>query len=332
MLELLVVLAITGIMLGLMLTALQSGRESARRMSCGNNLKQIGIALHNYQTAYRRFPPSFCTTSAENASGTGDSWSIHGRLLPFLEEGHAQNLVDLAVDWHDQVNTGIPFLRISTYMCPSEPNDSYRWKDGAPYVGPHTYGFNLGAWLIYDPVTGRGGDGAFIVDRGVRLAEFTDGLARTLAVAEVKAYQPYIRNTSDPGSNIPESVVFAASHTGELKLGPAVSQNTGHTVWPDGRAHHSGITTTFAPNTFVPYYAGQTTYDVDFTSQQEGRSAIRATYAAITSRSHHIGIVNVLMADGSVRSLKDNIARQTWRAMGSRGGNGSGPMLLSLPD
>ena len=85
--------------------------------------------------------------------------------------------------------------------------------------------------------------------------------------------------------------------------------------------HHSGFTTVFTPNTAVDYlHIDGRTYDVDYNSQQEGRSATQRTYAAVTARSYHPGIVNTLMMDGSVRSAGETINRQVWRALGTRGG------------
>ena len=211
-------------------------------------------------------------------------------------------------------------MRVPVFLCPSEPNNHYRTKNGNPYVAPHTYGFNCGTWLVYDPATETVGDGAFVVNRGTGSAEFSDGLSNTLAVAEVKAYQSYIRNTNEPGSTVPTTPAELSGLTGQLKLGPSTNDNTGHTVWPDGRVHHSGVTTVFTPNTIVSYLSGGTEYDIDFNSQQEGKSATRITYAAVTSRSYHPGMVNVLIVEGSVRSIANGIDVTIWRALGTRQG------------
>ena len=108
--------------------------------------------------------------------------------------------------------------------------------------------------------------------------------------------------------------------TGELKLGLNKSNNTGHTVWSDGRVHHSGFTTVFTPNTFVAFdYAGKT-FDIDFNSQQEGRDLTRRTYAAVTARSHHPQGVNIARMDGSVDFFSNGIDIVVWRAMGTASG------------
>ena len=176
------------------------------RSSCKNNLKQIGLGLHNYLSPNRSFPPSFCIRRGTVLSGNNGSWSIHGRLLPYLEQASAYDQIQLDVSWDVQLATGVPQLRIPTYVCPSDPNDTVRIKNDAPYIYPQTYGFNFGTWMIYDPTTGRGGDGSFYVNSRTRPAEIRDGLSNTLAAAEVKAFTSYFRNTADPGSvsaNVP---------------------------------------------------------------------------------------------------------------------------------
>ncbi len=322
--ELLVVIAIIGILIALLLPAVQAAREAARRSQCKNNLKQIGLALHNYLDSNRAFPPSFCIRPGATLTGNNGSWAIHGRLLPLLEQGSAYDHVRLDIAWDAQLATGVPTMRVPTYLCPSEVNDTVRTKNGAPYVYPQNYGFNMGTWLVFNPATLRGGEGAFFVNSRTRPADFLDGLSNTLAAAEVKAFTPYVRNTSDPGATPPATpaalLALGILSGGDHKLGPATNDCTGHTEWPDGRVHHSGVTTLFAPNTEVPYVYGGRTYDIDYNAAQEGRSTTQPTYAAITARSYHPGIVNALVMDGSVRSISETVDLNAWRAFGTRGG------------
>lgn len=316
LIELLVVIAIIAVLIALLLPAVQHAREAARRTSCRNNLKQIGIAIHNYESTFSMFPPSFTTELGKEQRG---AWSVHGRILPFMEQQNAAKLIDLSTDWHDQTDTGVPGMRIPSFLCASDPLvDRVRVRDGRRYVHPQSYGFNMGQWFIFDPETGEGGNGAFPVNAALPTSSIIDGLSNTLCAAEVKGYTPYIRNTQDPGSTPPTSTSFAANYSGDDKLGPGPFDNTGHTVWADGRVHHTGFTTTFPPNTRVPLVRNGVEYDIDFTSQQEGRSLTASTYAAVTSRSYHPDGVNVVLMDGSVRTVNNDIDPSVWRAVGSR--------------
>lgn len=322
--ELLVVIAIIGLLVTLLLPAVQSAREAARGISCKNNLRQLALAVLNYQSANQTFPPSFQIAQGTTLTTNNGSWSVHARILPFLEEASAYGMVDTSLAWDDPRNkaTGVPLLAVPSYFCPSDTNDRARTDAaGNPLVYPHTYGFNFGTWLVYDPVNGQRGDGAFFVNSRLEPAHFLDGMSKTLCAAEVKAFTSYIRNTADPGSEVPTTTAFVTGMSGDKKLGPTVNDNTGHTEWPDGRVHHSGFTTVFTPNTVVPYVAGEATYDIDFNSVQEGKSAKQATYAAITSRSYHPAGVNAVYMDGSVRLVESSVDLAVWRAAGTRAGD-----------
>ncbi len=322
--ELLVVMGILGVLVGLLLPAVQAAREAARRAHCLNNLRQIGLALHAYLAANRAFPPSFCIRRGATLSTNNGSWSIHGRLLPYVEQASAYERIRLDIAWDAQLGTGVPTMRTPTYICPSELNDMARVDAaGNPYTYPQNYGFSFGTWLVHDPATGQGGDGVCFVNSTTTPASITDGTSHTLGATEVKAFTPYFRNTRDPGPTVPGSpaALAAFANGAQFKLGPNTNDNTGHTEWGDGRVHHSGITTVFGPNTFVGYaHRDGRTYDVDYNSQQEGRSATQPTYAAVTARSYHPGMVNALFMDGSCRSINDSVHLQVWRALGTRGG------------
>jgi len=322
LIELLVVIAIIAVLVALLLPAVQQAREAARRTSCKNNLKQIGLAVHNYQTAHRTFPPGAAVNTNLTSTGNNGSWGVHGRLLPFLEQGNTYDQVDLTVAWDFQ--TAIDGLKIETYSCPSDPKAGQPRDPGSGKVNlwPTTYGFNYGTWFVFDPATGRGGDGLFYPNAKLSFRDAIDGSSNTLLAAEVKAWTPYTRNGGPSTTAIPQNVADAqaAIATGtSFKLDPA----TGHTEWPDGRVHHTGITVTLPPNTNVPFSNGGVTYEnVDYNSWQEGRDGSNGspTYAIITSRSYHTGIVNALLLDGSTRSISENIDLSIWRALGTRAG------------
>ncbi len=306
LIELLVVIAIIAILIALLLPAVQQAREAARRSQCKNNLKQVGLALHNYLGTFKSLPPSGCFP----AGGTGESFSAQARLLPYLDQANLQGLINFSVPYASQ--PAVTQVRVPTYLCPSEVNDRAR-PDGALTHYPLNYAFNHGSWLVYNPNTGQGSDGAIFPNSKTRDSDFTDGMSNTLAASEVKAFNPYLRDGGPPGTTTPPTAASAiAGYGGDFKT------NSGHTEWVDGRVHHGGFTTVFGPNTIVPYSSGGTTSDVDYTSNREGKTADQITYAAVTSRSYHTGIVNSLLMDGSVRSISENIHLTTWRRLGSR--------------
>lgn len=311
--ELLVVIAIIGLMVGLLLPAVQASREAARRLQCSNNARQLMLASQNYESAHRRIAPAFCVSPWQIRREDGESWSVHARLLPFLEQGNGHAEVALDVDWHFQVESGIPHTKFPLFLCPSEPNSQIRFKHGLPYVAPTSYGFSAGTWQVFSPVSARAGDGTFVVNGSLRYTDILDGTSNTLGVAEVKTYQPYLRNAHQAWFELPNHVDGFQALTGQFR-------KTGHTVWCDGRVHHAGVTTTFTPNRFVPFWHKGELYDIDFNNQQEGNSSDVDSFGAITSRSHHAGLVTAAMMDGSVRTIADGVDASVYRALGTRAG------------
>jgi prepilin-type N-terminal cleavage/methylation domain-containing protein len=320
--ELLVVIGIIGILVGLLLPAVQSARQSARRAHCLNNLRQSTLAVANFESSRGRYPASFEVPFGTTVRG---SWSAHARIMPLLEEANAFSIIEFEVDWHDQVAAGIPAFAVPTFGCPADDRTGLRFQDGLPYVHSTSYGFNMGSWLIHNPATGETGDGAFRVNKATGPESFRDGLSKTLCMADVNSFTPYVRNVTIVDPRLPTSTDHFRDASGQLKLGPARENNTGHTVWCDGRVHHTGITTVFAPNTFVPYEHKGRLYDIDYTSQQEGRELQRPTYAAVTARSQHTGGVNASRMDGSAGLVSDNVDLRVWRALGTAAGREVSP-------
>jgi hypothetical protein len=242
-------------------------------------------------------------------------------LLPYLEEDALARQIDVSASYSSVTTVGgqpIASYRVNPYLCPSEPHDVPRLKDGEPYHYPLNYAINLGTWLVWEPISKKGGEGAFFPESWLRTRSFRDGLSKTLCLAEVQAYSPYERNAGVEGEmEFPKTADDLPA--GEAKYGPDLAQNTGHTEWVDGRSHQIGFTTTFTPNKQVSP-ARVDRRSIDWTNMQEGKSDRIATYAAVTARSHHTGIVNVTMMDGASRAISDDVDAAVWRALSTRRG------------
>jgi prepilin-type N-terminal cleavage/methylation domain-containing protein len=317
--ELLVVVAIIGILVALLLPAIQAAREAARRSQCKNNLRQLGLAVLNYESAHKRLPPSVEINAATMVGTANGAWGVHGHILPYVEEETLRNLVNTNLAWDKQ--QPINNLRIAIFSCPSDaPAAEVRDPGGGKVLlYSTTYGFNIGTWFVYDPMTNTGGDGVFYPNSFQRIAKISDGTSKTLMAAEVKAWTHYTRNGGPSTTTIPNTTDEAAS----IVASGAEYKNTGHTEWPDGRVHHTGFTATMTPNAVVKYVKGGETLDADYNSWQEGKdgTAGQRTYAIVTSRSYHSGTVHACMMDGSVQSINNEIDLITWRAMATRAGN-----------
>jgi prepilin-type processing-associated H-X9-DG protein len=143
-------------------------------------------------------------------------------------------------------------------------------------------------------------------------------MSQTLAFSEVRASTCYLANGGDPNSPYtppPLNPAEVLGYGGQFWSG---GDNAGHTDWNQQFVHETGFTTAFTPNTVVSFTDDDGThYDVDFISSIENRSANSLTYAAVTSRSAHPGLVNVLLMDGSVRPTRNTIDVSVWRQLGN---------------
>ena len=310
LIELLVVIAIIAVLIGLLLPAVQKVREAAARIKCGNNLKQIGLAVHGYHDANGGLPPQATWAVGSTFSG----YSIHARILPYIEQDSLHARVDFALGYAAQPE--VCKTKIPLYRCPSDPKDGTRFDGGVEFY-PTSYGFSIGTWLGLDQQTARGGDGAFGYNLRHPFAAIEDGLSNTVGAADVKAFTPALLDGGQPAAaytpppNTPAEVVA---------YGGKFDPDYCHTQWATGRTLQSGLTTTFPPNTVVPYTTGGQTYDVDWTSARIGPGNPQQTYRVVTARSYHSGGVNAMLMDGSVRFVRSSTSQAIWRAGGTRAG------------
>jgi prepilin-type N-terminal cleavage/methylation domain-containing protein len=348
--EILVVIIIIAILIGLLLPAVNAAREAARSSTSANNLRQIGLAGLNHEARKGHFPPSWKSTSTVATDANISGWSIHALLLPYLEQKVLNSAIDYTrsyglaaeVTTADGATTKLSAMRVPVFVSPGEPRDEARMNSSGTAAEhyPLNYAVNCGTWLVWDPATGTGGSGVAYPNSEIKSAQIHDGLSSTMFFAEVKGWQPYFRNAGktaaalsaidpalihgNPGANVASPLPLNTNFTG----GESLKTNSGHTEWVDGRCHQVGFTTALPPNTQVLFqHTDNLLYDVDWTNWQEGKNMGPAatvnpspTYAVVTARSYFEGGVHVVMCDGSVKWVDNDVNLGVWRAYGTRDG------------
>lgn len=304
--ELLVVIAIIGILVALLLPAVQAAREAARRMSCGNNLKQLGIALHNYADKTREALPrgaeinrglACCCNNADWMSGT----TLHTMLLPFLEQQPLYDQYNMNVPWFMQANNVIN-QRLPTLLCPSAREHRIQTVSVAPTtpaftavvpnpeVHPHNYpgAGTLHGWGgcgrhgneqqngIFSARYGILEENGTRADPRIRLASIVDGTSNTIAFAETAQGKPTYVNGA-----------LNAQYGGWRGRG-----------WADPFYNSTwfSIGPLSTPNSLVSQYGG---------------------WNASNATSYHPGGIQACLADGSVRFITERIVGSIWFAMGT---------------
>ncbi|HEY8506582.1 MAG TPA: DUF1559 domain-containing protein [Gemmataceae bacterium] len=313
LIELLVVIAIIAILIGLLLPAVQKVRDAAARMTCSNNLKQIGLALHNFESANRKFP--------HGAWGPGVAYgnSPHLQILPYIEQDNIYRNYDMSLAWHQSPdNVQVAANRIKIFMCPSDPNAE----------GPGTemawtnYHFNGGIWWDRS-----GKDGMFddLYNSGRKVEAIPDGTSNTAFFAEVvnglgpaTGKKDRLADCFETTTPAPyEALPFAqlAVHREEFLAQDWEAANipwSGTWRWKgypyaEGSPWRTGYNHLLPPNApcWVPVEANQWWSIV------------------APASSFHSGGANVLFVDGSVRFITDGVNRDAWMAAGSRNGGES---------
>jgi prepilin-type N-terminal cleavage/methylation domain-containing protein/prepilin-type processing-associated H-X9-DG protein len=308
LIELLVVIAIIGVLIALLLPAVQSAREAARRAQCTNNLKQVGLALHNYESTHGCFPMGVMKHARSENCSVDYRHTLFGYILPYLEAGNNYASVNFTGAANSVRNITAYNQRIASYICPSDmradatptgwpgySQGSYAGVAGTIEVLYYSYG--TGATATNADVCGSiNGNGIFNRNRIQRISDITDGTSNTAAVGE------FARFREEP---------------------PSI-QN----FWNSGAVFLDGMT----PTSVRPFGISYTVPPINAPAFLQAASVIIAgdpftwwtnprvrELGQFGFRSMHPGGANFVFGDGSVKFLKDSINLPTYRALGTRG-------------
>ena len=346
LIELLVVIAIIAVLIALLLPAVQSAREAARRVQCVNNLKQLGLALSNYESANRVFPfargGSYAYTTAWYAR-----WSAHAMILSQMEQSTVFNAINFALcpalpnmgfyngnqgptpilpatnvpgnPTYVPENTTATQTRIATFTCPSDYSYSYNWPGTTLWSGTNGYVVNQGGWM-YDSTSNTGSVGPFSDCSAVTVAAITDGMSQT-AFASERLLGSGIMNQDLSGwymymNSIPTSIdqTYAACQLAS----PPIWYNQTGAAWASGEMTSTTYNHVAPPN--GRSCAIMTMAQMGANWSGDATDSFVPWYMQVPPSSAHPGGVNVLAGDGSVRFVKNSVSVPAWRAFGSRAG------------
>ena len=324
LIELLVVIAIIAILIGLLLPAVQKVREAAARMKCGNNLKQLGVAMHNYEGAIGKLPPLYPYTAPNSTvQNYRYTWSVLAQLNPYLEQTNIYNAMDLT----QPIYAGSPAMvtmanqfavvqKIPIFLCPSDKGEPVSTAYGVTNMGPTNYvachGSGLSGGGYGSPVNA---DGTFPVQRGVRITDITDGTSNTAAMSESILGEGAEATTAQPGDERTayKYTGFSGTLPSDTNCAGTPTNWNGYNLrgfmWASGEARCVSYNHYYPPNS------------KNFDCIANDPTAANFTYTAVgyrAARSRHTGGVNLLLGDGSVRFARDTVDPTLWRALGTR--------------
>ena len=318
LIELLVVIAIIAILIALLLPAVQQAREAARRTQCKNNLKQIGLALHNYESTYTLFPMGDC--SVNYGAGELPQASVHAYLLPFIDGSNNYNTFNFSYQVNgNAINTNARIQFIPSYHCPSDPGGNRNLVANLIDAASANYMQSLGSiasqagYVVSGtPIAKTSDHGAFYRNSNTRLRDFTDGTSNTAIFSEIK---------KGPNNTTSFLVVPAGDQRDFQVATYSTSVWTGNDLYypPADCENRSGNAWAYRG---LQYYRGlmvATYYNHTLTPNAKRRDCIiSALYQGhMAARSYHVGGVHALLADGGVRFVSDNVDGNVWRAVGT---------------
>ena len=306
--ELLVVIAIIGVLVGLLIPAIQSSRMAASRTACANNLRQLGVAAHNYVSANDFFPSGSVAKefpADPQHAWTFFRWSALAQLTPYLENTAAYNALDLSVPLYGSnfevrpENTEAVKIFVAEFLCPADEVRRVT-EEFAPTSYAACTGSGAGGG------TPRDTDGVFFVNSRTRMAQITDGTSRTALMSESILGDPRPAN-HDPQTEY--KFAFLAPLSEALCNGTVqwnVSDPRGF-AWVNGEYRCALYNHRMTPNSSTPDCMGV---------QIGGDAKTRYTaYGWRAARSRHTGGVNVLMADTALRFVADEVEPNVWQAL-----------------